>query len=199
MAGRKLAILAVSIGVAAVLATACTDDPNRDLNGDQAPTSTHSASRSAASGPPASGSPSASVRKVRTMRRDAVLRAADVRGEGVTTAQARRSALSGCLAAAAGRDRAEPAASWRYPTGSKLYQYVFRGRLPAPNCGTPLRGVVDRGSDHSTAWCTHTGCGVAFAEQNTVSAVWVATPRRDHAAEAVRRLAPVVAERLNAD
>lgn len=191
MGARKLAILAVSIGVAGVVATACTDHPNRDLNEQYSPAPAPRATHS-------KQAPSRAPRPVHELRRDVLLTATDLRHEGVGKTRAPRGGRSSaCITAAAERGGSEPAAAWRYPTGSKLYQYVFRGRLPAPNCGTPLRGVVDPGSEHSTAWCTHTGCGVAFAERGVVSAVWVATPRRTNAADAVRRLAPVVSERLS--
>ncbi|PRX45069.1 hypothetical protein B0I33_110168 [Prauserella shujinwangii] len=213
MRQRRL-VIAMAVLAATALA-GCADRPNDlDTYYDEPAGSTGQAQRPGSPGPrspapeptprpdPETGDSAALAEVVDAT----VLAAEDVAAEGVAPAEP-VVAAEGCLAAIpvglVSRQRRD--AAWRYPTGSTLLQRVtgypdhaaadvLDGRVRC--AGEPLEVAVDPPVDGHAAWCADTACTILLARGPVLSAVEVEAGERVRAAEAVRRLAPIVAARL---
>lgn len=151
----------------------------------------------------------------------AILSQRDVAGEGVAVDRAASPTstvrLPDCAAAApAGSTAPAMLASWRYPSGSSLRQYVLAYSTGAASAVATIDGALgcsgfvddgteqhiagrlalaDDGSDARVAWCStgqaNTSCTVASAKGRLLSVVIVSAASEQRAAAAIKRLAPV--------
>lgn len=216
--------VAVVVVLLAVLLVGCANRPNDLRHYDRI--ESEDASTSAQPPPGASvasmrWSPPSTERVLRAM-----LGAGDLSAEGVAVAEkplpTHISALPDCAVSLADRDR--PAvgstASWRYPSGSMLREYVLRYANVRPTtvisaaraksgctaAGGAARRVlgplqpVPTGADAQLFWCAHEagsfGCTVLLGRGELLGILTVTSGSQSRAAEAVQRLAPAAAVAL---
>lgn len=201
MRNRRLALLVASFGALAVVAAGCNDQPNRDLNDYSAPATAKTANsentgqhqQHRADGAKHGATASSSVRRIGDASKDVALTTADVRSEGVAPSRSDGSGPPECLGVGARK----AVATWRYPTGSLLEQYVLPGKLAAKRCGEPIAVAPQAGVAKQRAWCAGTNCALAMERDGLLSVLRVDAKQRKQAAEAIQRLAPAMSGRLS--
>lgn len=219
---RVSAMNCVGVVIVAVLLAGCANRPNdlrhydriesEDASNTQPPGASVASMR---------WSPPSTERVLRAM-----LSAGDLSTEGVAVAEkplpTHISALPDCAVSLADHDR--PAvgsmASWRYPSGSVLREYVLRYANVRPTmvisvartkigCAAPggaerrvLRSLqlVPTGADAQLFWCAHEagsfGCTALLGHGELLGVLTVTAGSQSRAAEAVQRLAPTAAVAL---
>jgi hypothetical protein len=136
----------------------------------------------------------------------AALTGADLAEEGVSPASPPPNA-AGCLASLPpGVPELAQQANWQYPNGSSLQHQVVAYRdqegatvVTAVRCaGQALNLPVAAGVEAQRAWCEATTCAALVAKGHVVSGIQVTASTPVRAADAVKRLAKVVAAKLSA-
>ncbi|WP_116109086.1 hypothetical protein [Amycolatopsis ruanii] len=187
--------------------TGCADRPN-DLEtyydkpaGAATPSATTPATSSSVSvGQAAVNSP---VNHIAEDVAAAVLTKSDLANEGVREAAARAANGSCFDAVPAGDPRGS---TWLYTSGSALTQQVtgYLDRTAAEvlaqvDCdGQPLTVTRPAGAEAARAWCDGTTCTVLLAGGHVLSGLQVTASTQTRAADAVKGLAALVAEKLPA-
>jgi hypothetical protein len=153
--------------------------------------------------PTTSPEPPALVRTVA----QAALTDSDLAAEGVQAAEPPSKAM-GCLTTLPATEDPEllHSANWRYPSGASLRHQVagYPGQeaavvLSAVHCqGQSLTLPAALAVDGQQAWCDGSTCTVLLAEGRLVSGVQVTASTGVRAADTAKRLAKVVAAKLNA-
>ncbi|WP_158883888.1 hypothetical protein [Amycolatopsis anabasis] len=200
--GRAVAIAAVAL----VGLTGCADRPN-DLDTyyddptTSAPPERATPSAVAAPVPP----PPPPMNQTAAAVAAATLTDADVAAEGVRPA-GMPVRTTGCLAAVPPGETPpgyrNP--SWVYPSGSSLTQQVtgYPRRSAADvlrelRCaGNPLVVPIPPGAEAVRAWCADGTCTVLLARGEVLSGLQVTASTAARAADAAKRLAPIVAAKL---
>lgn len=203
--GGLIAVAAVAlVGLAG-----CADRPNNlDTYYDETAQDAEPAPRVAAAPgttavAPTTAAPASTAPRLDGSVTSALLTEADVASEGVAPADTSHMAGDCLSGLPAGRSAA---ASWQYPTGSELKQWVvgYPGGSASSvvtelRCGAavPLDVTAPHGADSHRAWCVGQACTVLLAKGELVSVVQVAAGSVERAAEAAVRLAPVAATALD--
>lgn len=194
--------------LAAVVLTGVTGCANRPNNletyydkPDSSPSTTAAAAARSHGSQSETNSPGNASERIAQQVDDAVLTTSDLVHEGVH-ATTKRPANGACFnAVPAGDPRG---ASWVYSSGSTLLQEVTgyldkraSDVLNQVQCsGEKLNVPVPDGAENVRGWCDHGTCTVLLAAGHVLSGLQVTASTTSRAADAVRSLVPIAADKL---